>query len=230
MSKHLKRYFAPKTWSIKRKGIKYVTKPSPGTHKMSLALPLNVILRDLLNYATTNKEVRFIVANKNIAVDRIRRKDYRFPVGLFDVLSLDDTNEHFRILLNKKGKLSLIKIGKEESNVKLCKIIGKTAVKGKIQLNLYDGKNIFVEKKDFKVGDAILLGLGKKFEIKEHIKLGKNSFIYLTGGKHIGQTGKVQDISNNKIIYKTEEGDVIETLKKYAFPVGKDKPLITLLK
>lgn len=230
MSKHLKRYFAPKTWSIKRKGIKYVTKPSPGTHKMSLALPLNVILRDLLNYATTNKEVRFIVANKNIAVDRIRRKDYRFPVGLFDVLSLDDTNEHFRILLNKKGKLSLIKIGKEESNVKLCKIIGKTAVKGKIQLNLYDGKNIFVEKKDFKVGDVILLGLGKKFEIKEHIKLDKNSFIYLTGGKHIGQTGKVQDISNNKIIYKTEEGDVIETLKKYAFPVGKDKPLITLLK
>jgi small subunit ribosomal protein S4e len=230
MSKHLKRYFAPKTWKIKKKGIKYVTKSSPGTHKMSLALPLNVVLRDVLDYATTNKEVKFIVSNKNITVDGIRRKDHKFPVGLFDVLSLDDTGEHFRVLLDKKGKLILIKIEKGESNVKLCKIVGKTAVKGKIQLNLYDGKNILVEKKDFKVGDVILLGFGKKFEIKDHIKLDKNALIYLTGGKHIGQIGKVQDMANNKIIYKTKEGDVVETLKKYAFPVGKDKPLIKLLK
>jgi len=29
-------------------------------------------------------------------------------------------------------------------------------------------------------------------------------------------------------LYKTESGDVVETLKDYAFPIGKDKPLIKL--
>ncbi|MBU4143204.1 30S ribosomal protein S4e, partial [Patescibacteria group bacterium] len=85
MSKHLKRYFAPKTWKIKRKGISFITKPSPGTHKISMSMPLNVILRDVLGYANSNREVKFLLGNKDIAVDGIQRKDYRFPVGLFDV-------------------------------------------------------------------------------------------------------------------------------------------------
>src|SRR3989338_3611168 len=143
MSKHLKRHFAPKTWKIKRKGIKYIAKPSPGPHKIVMSFPLNVLLRDILGYANSNKEVKFILEKREITVDGIRRRDYRFPVGLLDVLSLKDINEHFRIILDKKGKMVLIKIGDEEKGLKLCKITGKTAVKGKIQLNLYDGKNIF---------------------------------------------------------------------------------------
>ena len=52
--------------------------------------------------------------------------------------------------------------------------------------------------------------------------------IYLTGGRHIGEIGKVQDIIGNRILYNTETGDTVETLKEYAFPIGKDKPLIKL--
>ncbi len=229
MSSHLKRYFAPKTWKIKRKKLVFVTKPSPGPHKMGMSLPLNVVLRDILNYADNSRETKFMVANKNIMVDGIRRKNYKFPVGLFDVLSLKEIDEHFRIILDKKGKLDLIKIQKNESAIKPCKITGKKTVKGKIQLNLYDGRNIIIDKNDYKIGDTILINFNKKnLEVKEHIKFDKNIQIYLTGGKHIGQTGKVQDIIGNRIVYKTEKGDVVETLKKYAFPIGKDKPVITL--
>lgn len=231
MSKHLKRYFAKKTWKIKRKGIKFITKPSPGPHKTEMSLPLNVILRDILKYANTNREVKFIIENKNVAVDGVRRKDYKFPVGLFDVLSLSEIDEHFRIILDNKGKINLIKIKKDESMLKPCKITGKRSAKGKTQLNLYDGKNMIVTKDDFKVGDTVLITLGNKnFKIKESIKLDKNSLIYLTGGKHIGQIGRVQDIIGNRIIYKTESGEVIETLKKYAFSIGKEKSLVTLTK
>ncbi len=228
MSKHLKRYFAPRTWRIKRKGITYVAKPSPGTHKINMALPLNIVLRDILGYANSNREVKFILEKRDVAVDGVRRKDCRFPVGLFDVLSLNDINEHFRVILDKKGKLDLIKIGKEESALKLCKITGKRAVKGKIQLHLYNGANIFAQDGSYKVGDAILLAKGKKKEIKEKVSLDKNVLIYLVGGKHTGQIGKVQDIIGNRILYKTESGDVVETLKEYAFPIGKDNPLISL--
>lgn len=232
MSKHLKRYFSPKSWKIKRKGIVYITKPSPGPHKIEMALPLNVILRDMLGYAATNREVKFMLANRDIAVDGIRRRDFKFPVGLFDVLSLNDVGEHFRIILDKKGSIILIKISKDESSLKPCKIIGKSIMKGvegKAQLNLYDGKNMLVEKDSYKVGDVVLIELSEKnLRIRDHIKLAKDSLVFLTGGRHIGETGKVQDIAGNRIIYKTEKGDVVETLKKYAFPVGKDKPLIKL--
>ena len=232
MSKHLKRYFSPKSWKIKRKGIVYITKPSPGPHKIEMALPLNVILRDMLKYATTNREVKFMLANKDITVDGIRRRNLKFPVGLFDVLALNDIGEHFRIILDKKGSIALIKISKDESSLKLCKIIGKSIMKGakgKAQLNLYDGKNMLVEKDSYKVGDVVLIELsGKNFRIKDHIKLDKGCLVFLTGGKHIGEIGKIQDIAGSRIIYKTENGDAVETLKKYAFPVGSNKPLIKL--
>jgi small subunit ribosomal protein S4e len=225
---HLKRYFTKKTWKIKRKGIKFVTKPSPGTHKISASLPLNVILRDMLDYASTNREVKFILNNKNISVDGVKCTNYRFPVGMFDVLSLNGINEHFRVILDTRGKIDLIKISKEESTVKPCKITGKSMVKGKFQLNLYDGKNIIIKEDKYKIGDTVLLALGKDSAIKEHISLDKNAQIYLTGGKHIGSLGKVQDISGRKIIYKLENGDIVETLKEYAFVIGKNKALIAL--
>ncbi len=230
MSRHLKRHFAPRSWKIKRKGIKFVTKPSPGPHRISMSMPLNIILRDVLGYAKSNREVKFILEKRNVTVDGIRRKDYRFPVGLFDVLSLNDIDEHFRIIIDQRGKINLIKIGGEEKNVKLCKITGKSAIKDKIQLNLYDGKNIIVQENRYKVGDVVLLALGKKNEIKEHVGLAKNVLVYLTGGKHIGQIGKVQDITGKRVLYKTDSGDVVETSMKDVFPIGKDKPLITLIR
>ncbi|MEK6839814.1 MAG: 30S ribosomal protein S4e, partial [Nanoarchaeota archaeon] len=107
---------------------------------------------------------------------------------------------------------------------KSCKIIGKhTLRKKKIQINLYDGKNIVVDKDSYKVGDTVIVAEGK---IKRHIKLEKGSLIYLTGGKHIGKVGKLIDITkfkgmeNDRIIMETKEGK-IETLKDYVFVIEK---------
>ena len=174
MSNHLKRYFAPKSWKIKRKGIKFITKGSPGPHSSGRSMPINIILRDVLNYAENNREVKLILEKRNITIDGIKRKDHSFPVGLFDILSLNDLNEHFRVVLDNKGKIEVIKIAKGESELKLCKITGKNIIQGKIQLNLHDGKNIFVKENSYKVGDSILLNFGKKIVVKDHIRLDKN--------------------------------------------------------
>ena len=226
MSEHLKSYFAPKSWKVKKKYVKFISKPNPGPHKIGMSLPLNVIIRDILGYAKSLKEVKFILKNKNVTVDGIRRRDSRFPVGLFDALSFNETDEYFRVILDTKGKIELVKIDKQESCHKICKIIGKTAIKGKVQLNLNDGKNIIAEAQ-YKVGDSVVLALNGKVKIKEKISLDKGTMIYLTDGKHIGGTGKIVDIIGNRILYKTNES-VIETLKEAAFPVGKDKLLIKL--
>lgn len=228
MTDHLKRFFSPKTWKIKRKGIKFVSKPSAGPHRREMSMPINVILRDLMSYAKTTREVKYLLNNKEVLVDGKRRKDYRFPVGLFDVISLKDVNESFRIVLDVKGKLDVVKSAKTESSIKPCKITGKQIVKGKTQLNLYDGKNLLVNKDFYKVGDVLVVDFSSgKYVIKDHLKLDKKTLVVLTGGKHMGHLGEVQDISGKRIVYKTKEGNVEETLKEYAFPVGKDKAVIS---
>jgi len=224
--KHLSRLAMPKTWKIKKKGIKWVTKPLSGPHSIELGMPLNIIFKDVLKYAKTNREVKKILNNQEILIDGIRRKEPRFIVGLMDVLSIPKTKNNFRMLLNKNGYLYLKKIDEKEASIKPCKIISKKPVKKKTQLNLFDGKNILVEKDNYKVGDSVLFELPSK-KIINHLKLEKNCSIYLTAGKRVGSIGILQEIQQDKIAYKTEGKDHI-TLKKYAFVVGKEKPVINL--
>ena len=224
---HLKRLAAPKTWNILRKNTTFITQASPGPHGLESGMPLSLLIKDVLNYASTTREVKKIINTNDIRVDGKIRKDFRFPVGIFDTIEFSNTKEHFRVILNKKGSLSLVKIGKEESGTKPCKITGKSAIKGKTQLNFYDGKNILIGAGQYRVGDSILLSLPDQKIIK-HLKFEKKSSIFLTGGKHRGEIGNVEDIVENKIIYKDQKGNLIETSKKYAFVVGDSKPLITL--
>ena len=224
---HIKRMSAPKTWDIDRKTTKFITKQSPGTHTKELSYSIDVLLKEVLGYASTTREAKKLLNANEIKVDGKKRSDFRFPVGLFDTVELSDDVGNFRVSINKKGKLSLLKISKEEASAKPCKIVGKTMINGKVQLNLYDGKNILSDDKSYKVGDSILISLpGQK--ISKHFKLGKKAFIFLSGGKHIGETGIVEDISGNKIIYKDSGGSLIETSKKYAFVIGDSKPSITI--
>ena len=224
---HIKRLAAPKTWNINRKGSTFIAKPAPGPHNLETGIPWGVLLKEILYYSNTTREAKRILNTNEVKIDSKSRKDLRFPVGIFDTVEFSSINEHFRVILNKKGKIELIKIKKEEALLKPCKIIGKTIVKGKVQLNLYDGKNIIVDNGDYKVGDTVLLLLpGQK--INKHLKLDKHSTIVLTGGKHIGEMGNVEDVVGDKIIYKDHNGDLVETSKKYAFVVGESNPLITL--
>ena len=223
---HLKRLYAPKTWAVKRKGIKFIVKSIPGTHSLKLSVPIALLFRDLLKYATNLREVKSILLNKNVLVDSVRRKDYRFPVGIFDVIEIKETKEIFRVIFDGR-KIGLLKIDKNEANLKPCKITGKRKIGKKVQLNLYDGKNILVDKDAYKAGDTIIIEFPKN--IKSHLKLEKGNLIYLIGGKHIGVVGSVESISGDKIKYKSTEG-VFETLKKYAFVVGVDKPFVSIKK
>jgi len=219
---HLIRLAAPKTWNIKRKGVKFITKPAPGTHRLQDCVPLGVLLKEVLGYANTTREVKKILNADSVKIDGKVRKDFRFPVGIFDAVEFTNINEYFRATFNRKGKIDFVRIKKEDAILKPCKIIGKVALRGKLQLNLYDGKNILADKSLYKVGDTLLLGLPEQKIIK-HLKLDKNSTIFLMGGKHIGETGKVEDIIKNRIIYKDDKGGLVETLKEYAFVVESEK-------
>lgn len=224
---HFKRLAAPKTWPINRKGIKFITKSMPGPHRLEIGVPLNILLKNILKYASTTREVKKILNNSEVKIDGTVRKDFRFPVGIFDIIEFTNIHEYFKVVLDRKGKLGLIKINKEEAMTKPCKIIGKTVTKGKLQLNLFDGKNIIVDKNNYKVGDSVVLTL-PEHKISKHLKLDKKSTIFLVGGKHIGEMGDVEDVVESKIIYKDQNGNLIETSKEHAFVIGDKKPLIKI--
>ena len=63
-------------------------------------------------------------------------------------------------------------------------------------------------------------------KIKEHFKFEKRAAIFLMGGKHIGVIGVVENIDGEKLIFKNEKNDVLETRKEHAFVIGKEKPII----
>ncbi|MBI2669185.1 30S ribosomal protein S4e [Candidatus Woesearchaeota archaeon] len=225
MKNHLKRIIAPRTWMIDRQKI-FIAKPNPGTHPLELCLPLGYLLRDILKHASTMNEVQKMLRTKSILIDGKRQLDPHFPIGLFDTMSLPDVQEAYRLSLDKKGRLTLKKIEVEESTLKLCKVVGKSAVKGgKVQLHLHDGRNILFDKKAA-VGDTLAVSL-PELSVQKVLPLEKESSVFLMRGKHAGDTGVIKELKGKNAVYTRDNQDV-ETLTQYLFVVGDKKPMITL--
>lgn len=225
---HQKRLSAPKTISIPRKEKKWITRASTGPHN-SEAVPLLVVIRDHLKIADTAREAKIIISSGNILVNGVVRKDYRFPLGLFDVLTIKELNKSYRILFDEKGRYIMREV--EDDNLKLYKITGKTVVKGgKEQLNFFDGNNILAE--GFRVKDSILFDFNDR-KIVGHIKFEEGVLVMITGGKHAGEMGKLKKhriMKGSSPNLVTVEGERREytTIEDYVFAVGQDKPVIDL--
>lgn len=229
---HQKRISAPKTYKIPRKAGKWVVRTSPGPHNKE-AIPLAIVVRDLLQYADTLREARKIISSGEVLVDGIVRRDYKFPVGLFDVVTIPKLEKSYRVIFDEKGRYVLREIA--ESNKKLYKIVNKTVVKGgKIQLNLFDGTNILATN-DFNTKDSVLLKIPEK-QILDHLKFEEGALIMIVGGTHAGEIGRVKAYKvvkgsgANLVTVETPFGE-ITTVEDYVFVVGKkgsEKPVIDL--
>jgi len=226
MKNHLKRIATPRTWVIDRKAQTFITRPNPGAHSLYFGTSLGVILRDQLGLVSTMSEVKKALNRKNILVDGKRRKDHRHAVGLFDVISVSETKKSYRVLLDNKGRLAIQEIDEKEASLKPCKIVGKKILaKGKLQYNLHDGKNIISDQKA-NVGDTFILSL-PKLEIKEVLPLKEGNFVFLTKGKHGGNSGILKEIRGTEATYTSQKKD-IETTKAYLFVLGEKDTKIKL--
>lgn len=219
--KHIKTLTAPVTWPIKRKSSKFIVRPKPGK-SFKMSMPLALIIRDTLKNCKTMKEVKGILRDNEVLIDRVRRKDEKALLGYMDTLSIPAVGENYRMMLSPLEKLELKKISEEESKIKVSKIIGKTVLKDKkIQLNLFDGTNLLVKEDKYNIGDSVLLSLPDK-KIKKTFTLETGSHVYLTRGGHVGEFGVVEKIDGKKVFVKSKEG-VFETPKEAVYIVGKEK-------
>jgi small subunit ribosomal protein S4e len=234
--KHLKRKPAPKMWPIHRKEAVWTVKPKPGPHSLSNSLPLELIVRDILDFAKTSKEAKNIISHEKIFVDGKVRQDEHFLVGLMDVISIVDAMKSYRVLPSKKG-LFLHSIKSDEAAFKLYRIEDKTVVKGgKVQLDLHDGTNCLIPENDvYKILDVLKLSVPDR-ELIGHTKLALGAPAIITGGKNIGKYGNLIAIEKKAkqkrrdLIVTLEDptGNHFQTILDFVFVLGDKKPSISL--
>jgi len=219
-SQHLKRLAMPRSWPLPRKTTVWVTRPTPGAHSLEHCMPLTLVVRDMLGLAKSAREVRYILHNELAKVDGRVVKDTRRGIGIMDVLTLGE--DSYRCILDHNGRLRYRPISAKEAGWKICRIEGKTTIKGgKTQLNLHDGRNIIVEDpKEYNTGDSLKLNLPDQ-KILEHIRFGEGTRCYLIGGAHVGSTAEVSEYVEKRSSMPNEVqfGD-FGTVVRNVFAVG----------
>ncbi|OYT56447.1 MAG: 30S ribosomal protein S4e [Candidatus Aenigmarchaeota archaeon ex4484_14] len=227
-----KRYNAPKFWRIKTKEKKFIVSLRVGPHNKKSAIPLLVIIRDILEYAHTAKEAKEIVKKGLIKINGVVRKDYKFPVGLMDILEMG--TEYYMVLPHRKG-LSIQPIKKTDAERRLVKIVRKKIVKkGRIQLGFHTGETMLVDDNSLKPGDVIILTTKDK-KISDVLKFEVGNTAMVTTGRNIGVVGKIKEIiierssRPNRVVLDIEGRDV-DVPMDYVFVVGKEKPVISIAK
>lgn len=239
---HLKRLAAPPHLKIHVKEHVFTVAPTPGPHLKEECIPLLLIMREYLGYAERAEEAKKIIKMGKVYVDGRVVKDYRFPVGLMDVVSIPETGEVYRVLPIYRKGLSLIEIPKEEVGIKLGKIIRKMHVRnGWLQITLHDGRNILFKNIDDFSGNIRTQNTLKitvpSQTILDYLVLEEEAYGLIIRGPKQGLHGRIVEVRRN-VIYPdkptvklsgTQIGEV-STILEYVMVIGREKPEITLPK
>jgi small subunit ribosomal protein S4e len=183
-------------------------------------MALGVVLRDILGVAQSMREAKRALATRRIKVDGRVTTDMRRGVGVMDVLTVGD--EHYRCVLDNNGKLRYASISAKDAGLKLCRVDGKTTIKGGVtQLNLHDGRNILIDDANkYNTMDSLVLDVDSQ-KVKKHLKFESGVNCYLIGGSHIGSTAAMSEYvvkrssKDNEVLF-----DDFGTIVDHVFVVG----------
>lgn len=232
--KHLKRLYAPKQWMLAKLSGVFAPKPSPGPHRLRESLPTIIFLRNRLKYALTYTEAKKICAQRLIKIDGKVRTDMTYPAGFMDVITIEKTNEFFRLIYDVKGRFAVHRITKEEAKYKLCKVkkllVGPKAVP---MLVTHDGRTIRYPDPHVKVNDTIRLDLETN-KIEDYVKFDSGNLVMITGGHNLGRVGTITSRERHPgsfdiVHVKDAANNSFATRLSYVFLIGKgNKPWISL--
>jgi len=230
----LKRLHAPKHWMLDKLSGVFAPRPTPGPHKMRECLPIIIFLRNRLKYALTYVEALKICAQRLIKIDGKVRTDTTYPAGFMDVISIEKTNEFFRLIYDIKGRFNVHRITKEEAKYKLCKV-KKVLVgpKGVPMIVTHDGRTIRYPDPHVKVNDTIRLDLSTS-KIEDYIKFDSGNLVMITGGHNLGRVGVITSRERHPgsfdiVHVKDAANNTFATRLSYVFLIGKsNKPWVSL--
>ncbi|XP_065837636.1 small ribosomal subunit protein eS4-like [Oscarella lobularis] len=234
--KHLKRLNAPRHWMLDKFAGRFAPRPSTGPHKLRECLPLIVFVRNRLKYALTYDEVKKILAQRLIKVDGKVRTDVKYPAGLMDVISIEKTGEHFRLIYDVKGRFAVHRISPEEAKYKLCRVkrleVGK---KGIPYVVTHDGRTIRYPDPLIKVHDTVQFDI-ESGKIVDFIKFQPGNLVMVVGGRNLGRVGVLTHRERHQgsfdiVQVKDKTGQTFATRLSNIFVIGKgSKEMISLPK
>ena len=232
MTFRLKRGAAPRTWTVPRKGTKWIKRPAPGPHAQDESIPLLLVVRDLRKLAASAREARLLLRQGSVRVDGKVVKDLSRGVGLMDTVSFAaPLNEHFRILKDRLGRLVLVPIAAAEASVKIGRVRFKHAVRGgKVEVTLHDGRNLLAPADTpWRVGDSLKIQVPDQ-KVVAHLKLGNGQLALVAGGSHVGEVARVDrvEVRNSSQPNRVHFKEGFSTIKEYVYIIGDTGPQITL--
>lgn len=231
---HLKRLNAPKHWMLDKLSGAFAPRPSSGPHKLRECLPLVLFLRNRLKYAQTNAEAKRIVKMRLIKVDGKVRTDLNFPAGLMDVISIEKTDEHFRLVYDVKGRYAIHRITKAEAEFKLCRVKRLCVGPKNVPFLLTnDGRTIRYPDPAININDTIVVNI-ESGKITDHVKFEIGNICMVTGGHNVGRVGLVMSRERHPgsfdiVHVKDAAGHTFATRLSNIFILGQgNKPLISI--
>jgi len=201
--KHLKRLNAPRKWMLGKMDGVWAPKPSPGPHKMRECLPMCIILRNRLKYALTGKETMQICMERLVKVDGKVRSDHNYPAGFMDVITMEKSNDRFRLMYDTKGRFVLHRIKEDEAQYKLCRVVATKVTANKVPTVItHDGRTIRYPDPLISVNDSIKIDVatGKHAADQEGalVKFQVGCQVMLTRGHNIGRVGILMHVERHQ--------------------------------
>ncbi|KRW99816.1 hypothetical protein PPERSA_07893 [Pseudocohnilembus persalinus] len=235
---HQKRIAAPKSWMLGKLGGVYAVRPSQGPHKLRQSIPLSVVLRNKLKYALKGRDVTQILRDReaNIRVDGVIRRDKGFPLGVMDVITIEKTNESYRILYDVKGRFILRSLKKDEAQIKLLKVTQKAIGPNKVPyIVTNDARTFRFPNPAIQINDTLKYNLSTG-KIEDFVKLEIGNLVYTTAGNNVGRVGTITNLERHPgsfdiVHIKDSNGHQFATRQGNVFVIGKGKKSwITLAK
>lgn len=213
--RHLKSLYSPIYYAISKKNNKYTTKMTCGRHNKNKAIPLILFIRNKLKLSSKKTEIVKIINEGLIKINEKEIKDYRYPIGLNDIISIDKLNKNYKISIDDKAHFNFEEIDKKDKLLRICKVVRKYKVKKDIiMLGLHDGTNI-KGTSDIYVNDSVIIN--EKKEINKILPLKKNAKCFIIDGVHVGDSGildEIKSIENKKqVIIKKQDIEFETSLK-----------------
>jgi len=234
--KHLKRLAAPSHWMLDKLGGVWAPRPSTGPHKKRECHPLILLLRNRLKYALTRREVVMILQQRLVKVDGKVRTDATYPSGFMDVIQIEKSDDHFRLLYDTKGRFIAHRVDPRETKFKLLKIKSRsTGTHGIPYIVSHDGRTLRYPDPNIRVNDSVLFDI-EKGKVVDHLKFKTGNLCMITGGHNTGRIGEIVHRERHPgsfdiVQVKDSTGATFATRLGNVFVIGKgNKPFVSLPK
>jgi len=223
-NKKSKAISVPKAVHINRKDNFWSIKTRAGPHTKQTSLALGLIVRDFAKVVLTLKEAKHALQKGEVKVNGIIRKAHQFPVGLFDVVSIEKQKVFLRVIYDTQGRLT-VKLADKDLKEKVSRIAKKVMTSKGIQLTTNDGKTFLGLKAN--VGDSVKLKLPEG-KVESVLEYKEGAIAYVTKGAHSSEIATIKEIVKGtsrraELVKLTSGKNEFETVAENVFVIGKNK-------